>query len=198
MIRTSKGFTLLELSLVAVIIGLIASSSVYMLVSRVQRAGIESAQMQVSSHLRLAREEATRTRRFYMLDFSNFSNAYLVRTCRRGCFGGDGAPILSSGRWQTINNFVRTERSDQIIERSGNATVEDAMIFLPQHIVFSDSTEYYVIFEPKGTVKIDNLRNGFPARIQLQHKSNRYTADIEVSIGGFVKNKEITRLQTQE
>lgn len=177
--RHIKGFSLLEIISVLVIIGILAAVSMPILLTRIQRMSLENATTQVSSHIRLIRSEAIREGEYYMLDFSDYTNAYMIRNCSSGCFNTAGEPILTS--WSVVDQIMGQEPEGR--------NAETGAVFLPNKIEFEDTTETYIILDPRGIVDETNLKSGFPASVYVKNTvKDKYKARIEVTIGGFVED----------
>ncbi len=188
-IHSEKGFTLLEISIVVVIVGVMAVIATPMLLTRIHRSGVESAASQIAAHLTQIRQEAIRSRAFYRLNLTDYENGYTIETCDQGCLNVNGQPVEI--RWESWKGRMMTEEGYQTGE---NPIILPENVELVPQFERADATivetENYIIFDPKGIVELNVLKGGFPANIVLASTQRNYYKILQVSIAGFVRAED--------
>jgi prepilin-type N-terminal cleavage/methylation domain-containing protein len=169
-INNRKAFSIVEIMLVLVVIGVMSAIAVPQFIKRLHGQRLSSASNQVLTHLRQARSRAIKTRKFYRLNFKYYKNAYFFETCE--------TLSLNDDDWQSefLLGQEKEEEKEETSEDAPDDINMDHIIFLPKDVRIDDNSNMEIIFTPKG-----NLDPGcLPAEITLVSLADD---DREVTLG---------------
>lgn len=173
-LRTKKqsGFTLIEIVLVLLIIGVMSAIAVPNFLKRLRSQRIEAGANQILTHLRQIRQRAIKDREFYRANFEKFENAYILEKCSFNS--------ATDSVWKSIQVFGQ-EKEEEVKTREGSTETEtERVIFLPKDIRVSDESTMKILYTPKGNLDPGSL----PAEIFVisqADKNKKITLDVNLS-----------------
>jgi type II secretion system protein H len=155
-IKSSRGFTVIEMMIVIAIIGIVLSVAIPNISSYRQNTNLKEAARDISSDISFYRQSAVAENRGYRINFSAVANTYTIQQ-------------------ETVVNNTRTGNYVSLITRTVGAG--NANIIISGTPSFSGGVPN-VTFDPRGTSGAGSLT--------LQHTKRASTATITTNLMGRV------------
>ncbi len=165
-----KGFSLVELVVVIIIIGIVLSIASPLFIKRLHSQKITAGSKQVISHLHQARQKAIKEHKFYRLNFVHYENAYIMEKSD------------DQENWKSVQ-ISGQDAEEQLIVRNSDSEKVDLsnLIYLPKSVRVS-APDSFVAFNNRGNLDV----NSIPADLSLTITTDeRKKISISVNIAGI-------------
>lgn len=171
---SQKGFSLTEIMLVIVVVGIMSAIAIPTYIQRLHRQRLDAGANQLLTHLRQARSRALKNHKYYRINFENFENAYIMEMADTNASNDED--------WESLQ-IMTHDKDEELIGDATDITPEH-IVYLPKDIrILDDGTTDKIIFNSKGYVEPNSL----PAEVTLTSIADGRKRLITVNLAGVPK-----------